>query len=171
MNKENLQKLITHLEKMPPKAFNLAYWLKNEEDGISSMLPFDSSGAAAVIETQLSSKTHECGTVGCIAGYAALLAESEGKARKWDDVRSVANQWLSAEFMETNYLFIPMSAAQEQEEGEMERSATIPVLLDKVSVKRVINVLKHLLATGEVDWSKAGWTKREMGNRVYRKEQ
>lgn len=45
MNRENMERLIAHLESIPDKAFHMCIWAEK----------------------------HECGTVACIAGYAMML--------------------------------------------------------------------------------------------------
>lgn len=61
MNRENIQKLIWHMEQVPKETFFMGLWFASKPDG--DVLP----------------TIHEmrCGTVACVAGHAVMLLGTE----------------------------------------------------------------------------------------------
>lgn len=164
MNKKNLQALIDHLEKMPGKAFNLSSWYTGPPSGGAwDQLPLGRRAAKSLISKQEDAETHQCGTAACIGGYAALLAVSKGEAKGGEQIQPVATRWLGFSPGTLRALFIPRSMHDLDRRLETNE---IPVSYSDVKRKHAVKVLKHLLDTGLIDWSKAGWSKRELnGNR------
>jgi hypothetical protein len=115
MNKENIKKLITFLKKLPDKKFNM----------------------------ELTS--NDCGTIGCIAGWAMALQENGKSIPEHDEASKAfytAGAWLGLTYANTQLLFNPF------DEDYYERP---PKNLSKA---QAINVLTHLMKTGKVAWHK-----------------
>jgi hypothetical protein len=177
MNRENVQKLIDHLKQVPDGAFNLSTWidvqstarLGVEMDSWNAewLLIRDRTLAGRVLATQAGSAgEHTCGTAACIAGYAALIAASEGvvlaeteelPGLPVHDVQVLALSWLGIGREVGRALFTPNSAGV----CELRIHADHVPNWYVVTANHAIAVLEHLLATGEVDWRRAGWTKED----------
>lgn len=79
MNRDNVQKLIDHLEKLPPEQFDMTVWRSNAE----------------------------CGTVACIAGHAVELLHPEPHRVKHKQMRVVASDLLGIPPEDAKQLFVP----------------------------------------------------------------
>jgi hypothetical protein len=132
MNKENIQKVIDAIE---------------AEAVGGRRVGFNMSGYICVpnrVDTPKNYKGDVCGTAACIAGYAYLaLSLEEGRdfedvllrgARSGMYVAETAQDWLGLTDRQSDELFAPFHYS-----GAIPPSAGV-------------QVLKHLLETGEVDW-------------------
>lgn len=139
LNRDNLQLLINHLEKIKPDNFDMQAWL------IGPAKYADSESLNGMLQQM--ETTGGCGTTGCIAGHAAMLAAvfSGKKVREMhlygvDDfyqIWKIAENWLGLDSEQAHRLFLP-----ENRQGDT-RQASIP---------KVLSVLKNLKDTGRVDW-------------------
>lgn len=126
MNVENLRILATKLrEPEVASHFNMGEWI----------LP----GSGANEKTPLSALATHCGTVACIAGWAAIIAQPE---TAWLEVweRKVAKDFLDLTDEQAAELFVPRSSL---------------VRYDGVTPLMAAAVVDYLADTGEVDWSVA----------------
>lgn len=92
LNKENIGVLINHLKELPPENFDMADWIVERS----------------------------CGTVACIAGYAALLRAEEDPALtvrgsqvyfgedRFRSVPAYAADWLGLPRSSASALFLPL---------------------------------------------------------------
>lgn len=145
INKENLDKLITHLENIPPKAFDMGKWVAGPLSVRGFMITGDQKKAKSVVAKQLESTEHTCNTAGCIAGYASILwvAENGNNKHAQHDVSEIAEEWLGLS-PETAYaLFQPRLVEYKD-----------------VTVEIAVKVLKNLRDTGRVAWRKFGVGRR-----------
>lgn len=139
-NRTNMAKLIAHMEKMPNKAFRLDVWLRGKLGDGGHYILSGRTMARNVIKAQEDPDNHNCGTVACIGGTAAILARAASNERAWElPVRTVATEWLGISRDDAEDLFVP---------GD-------PLFRQKVTRKGAIRVLKHLEKTGKLDWNKA----------------
>ena len=92
MNKENMLELAELLESIPDEQFNMDHWLLNND-------PFNRF-------EEREFDPHNCNTVGCIAGWAALL-ESDFKRTLGEvfKVSEIAKNWLGLTSIEAYNLF------------------------------------------------------------------
>lgn len=143
MNRDNLIRLIDHLERTPDPAFKMLGWIENEGSFDPYALIMHVGRAKALIENQEKAdpKSHPCGTVACIGGYAAILSASEGKVASggggWR-VESLGCEWLGLSDTDSMRLFY----------GEGYRYG-----MGSITKKRAIAVLKHFLDTGKINWN------------------
>lgn len=79
---------------------------------------------------------HHCGTVGCIVGWANFVAHRPRATWKSEDH---AAAFLGLEFAEADDLFFPSGFAIET--------------WGEISAEHTVAVLRHLAATGEVNWT------------------
>jgi hypothetical protein len=128
INVENILKVADAIEQhsIPDLGFNMKNWFNEAGDGI-----VDNSG-------------HNCGTVACIAGWTAYLAKgSEPTHAYWTykdgHTSKIAREFLGLSRWEAGDLFEPGAVAA----------------ADWGSIKpsQAVAVIRHLAATGEVDWS------------------
>jgi hypothetical protein len=90
---------------------------------------------------------HKCGTVACIAGHTLLLFEENGRRileeRSFvDDISQKAAEILGLRPWQTSELFYQTSIPT--------RGGRQPI-----TPQHAARVIRHLAATGEVDWEKA----------------
>ena len=83
---------------------------------------------------------HYCGTTACIAGWAVAIMKGDASGA-WGTPDSVIGNWLGIDSSRTDQLFYALD--HEAPEFAFER----------VTPKQAVSVLRHLAATGEVDWS------------------
>jgi hypothetical protein len=146
MNKENLLKLAEVLESPAAEAhFNMATWL-------------DHFGAHALDLSSIPIKDalEDCGTVACIAGWAARLAKPNAVIKP-GDIESIAKEFLG--FADTSPGF-STETAEAVERGELLECCKSDDLfvpnstyMKKATAKDAAKVVRHLVETGEVDWS------------------
>lgn len=110
LNKENLNILINHLEKMPKEAFDMGEWMATSANRGGSYDTIHKDEAERVLKEQ-ETAGHTCGTVACIAGYATTIAVVNGFEDRdgftiWD-VRRIAKAWLGLNEERADRLFTP----------------------------------------------------------------
>lgn len=84
------------------------------------------------------SEGRTCNTVGCIGGWAAAFAKEDGDYSL--SRRSAAQNWLGITLIQDTALFTPMGWHSPEHAKEY-------------TPQRAARVLRHLAATGNVDWS------------------
>lgn len=142
MNKENLDKLINHLQRVKDagneKAFNMHTWYE-EWDADENDFEITPQNPKDMID-QMEKGPFECKTIACIAGHAALLSVFEGNEMEGKDIEDHAMNWLDLPCCQARELFIPA------------------LLLDdgmgKITIDQAIETLKRLKETGYVQWPK-----------------
>jgi hypothetical protein len=77
---------------------------------------------------------HECGTIACIAGFAAAMAHPKARLRG-SEVHPIARNFLGLTIEEAEQLFVP--------EG---------IIYSKVTRFVAADTLEHLGNTGEIQW-------------------
>lgn len=140
MNKKRMQALIDTLEGKELTThvgtrlgFNMMHWVGDVDPD-----PDEDDEAATVDHTN----GHACGTVACIAGWAAAMAriQSPPNAMRRYPIDSVeAQAWLELGDEEAELLFTPFHTVENW---------------DSVTVEDAVDVLSHLLKTGCVDWGR-----------------
>ena len=88
---------------------------------------------------------HECGTIACIAGWACKLYGSLGEG-----YFATAAYHLDLDYETANELFIPPGPAHWDEENHSWQE--FPVNTWKATPAQAARVIRHLAATGKVDW-------------------
>ena len=144
MNAERIRRLADRIEVMPsPKTGEL---YKPDETEIFDM-------AVIINEPQ---KTHDCMTVGCIAGYAYVMAmEEDPQPQKLSiaDKVTLAQTWLGLGDLDADQLF--------------QLGDSTPVIPDyeNVDARRAAATLRRLADTGEVEWFPTALPAQEAINR------
>jgi hypothetical protein len=135
MNIENLTKLAEVLESDEAQDhFNLRHWIHhNGEHDIDADMPV---GAAI----------KDCGTVACIAGWAAVLANPDKPWGEFFGAKRKAALWLDLEWHVEDELFTP-----EVDKLIMKYGHELADVYE-VSAKGAAKVVRHLIETGTVDW-------------------
>lgn len=134
MNKRNVKKLRDFIAKLPEENFDMWLWVwmdRNEE-------------------TVEEARTHSCGTVCCLAGWAALLA-SDPTAKLAGSipfvngvhVSRIAERWLKLAPDEAARLF-------DGDWSTRRPSRNVMGLMKSNQQKAAVKELDHLLKTGEV---------------------
>lgn len=154
MNRDRIADLITHLKTIKPPAFSMQDWLNVQPlEGADEYCIFedDSTGfdyfAKHIPEYQESFKTgNECGTIGCIAGHAMVVAVKEGKLDKIkNEVASRADGHVRPSTLARAYL----------ELTNEESSALFTPVCDRydlITTKHAITVLQRFLDTNVIHW-------------------
>jgi len=159
IHQKRLEKLITHLEKMPAEAFDMSGWIdgaavfdienySNLYEVVDDDKVWKMARDEAVRVTGLQKKALDapaCGTVACIAGEASLLALAAGFRPKdseepLDDWGDYAATYLGLTLLQRSALFMPQPMS----------------LWNTITKEQAIKVLTHFNDTGEVDWTVAG---------------
>lgn len=118
MNKENIQQVIDVLK---------------SEEGLEGVT-FDMATFYGEDEV--------CGTVACIAGHAALLADPNAfTPRRARPAYDIARSWLDISVEQADKLFYALN---------------FPGSIFDITKAQAIAALEHLRDTGEVDWMTAG---------------
>ncbi len=85
MNKENMTKLLKHLErKNNPVKFDMERFFSHG----ANLMTFNKDAVIDIVEN------HPCGTAACLAGHAGILAWSEGECLDINDIELAAEKWL-----------------------------------------------------------------------------
>jgi hypothetical protein len=123
LNKENIRKLRGVIAGLPDKRFDMSVWVGRRL----------SNGQLFSIFGRSDELIHDCGTAGCIGGWAeALMREAKSRRRS-------ARSWLGLTEAQEGSLFMPPGWNG-----------------DGFARSQAVAVLDHLLKTGKVDWSVAG---------------
>lgn len=134
MNIANILKLAEVLEREDTqKHFDLNNWAFNN-------YRFESFALVPYNEETL----HKCGTVACIAGWGKAVFEPTTQ----DSPYEVGIRALDLDALQANELFTPVSDEWDVEVPE-------DCYVYDATARGAAKVLRHLAATGEVDWSKA----------------
>lgn len=119
MNIENLRLLAARLRAPATKGhFNMSNFI----DGHTPNQP-------------LAKTIHNCGTVACIGGYAAILAEPQN--RDHDGLGQIAREWLGLTVGQAQNLFAPDSGS---------------IIWGAITPEIAADVVDQLADTGEVIW-------------------
>ncbi len=84
---------------------------------------------------------HNCGTVACIAGWAARIAlgrQPDPYGNRHESISAIAAEWLELDETLADELFIAYGLWKN---------------LDKVTSAEAVQVLRELAATGKVNWT------------------
>jgi hypothetical protein len=130
MNKERLIKLAKKLESPEAAAhFNLGEWFAVEGDSVDSA------------DEPVSVLIKKCGTTACIAGWAVAMFmpdKSYGSAFFFENGKEA----LELNYNEARALFLGIDLAE-----------TTGMCMMDVTPIQAASVIRHLVDTGEVDWS------------------
>lgn len=121
MNVENLRIVRDTIALLPPERFNMATW-----GGLQTNIY-----AQLVDQFQLK---HDCGTCGCIGGWAQALLSKKGEPEEFEP-----RDLLGLTSDEAEELFYPRLPNDR--------------LWNSVTIPEAVKVLDHLIETGKVDWS------------------
>lgn len=91
---------------------------------------------------------HNCGTVACIAGWAAAVSTGKAPSRGDHTVSAKAEAFLGLEWVDADRLFIPNVLVDDEDD---DAGAT----WDRISPDAAVEVLRHLADEGEIDWPRA----------------
>lgn len=117
MNKQKILDLADFIENLPPKQFNMAVY-----------------GVA-----------HECGTIACIAGWAAVL---EGATVDKHESFHILGEWIGAHKFAAKALGINEKTSLDLFTPIDEHES-----LSDITKEQAVKTLRKLAETGEVDWS------------------
>jgi hypothetical protein len=136
MNVDNILKLAEVLESDAAAAhFNMGEWFHHDGD---HALPLGVTVAEAI---------QDCGTVACIAGWAVVAFHSAEELRDVNfDLAAIAANDLGLSSYRAMEIFTPGSAPHVVE-------CDLPVY--HATPKQAAKLLRHLAATGEIDWREA----------------
>lgn len=154
VNKVNVQKLIDLLSKMPDEKFKMEDWLSRQGPSVDETRNVE-PGFIGFKRITLTSEQmiDNCGTVGCIGGWASVLMRAElNKPLAWegpyftctpDDEltqfdQEAVGEWLGIGYGDGHNLFYANGGPRRMEE---------------VRKIHALRVLENLHDTGEVDWS------------------
>jgi hypothetical protein len=121
MNRRNIKRVRDAIAAAPRAKFDMTSWFSSMRVAPAQML-------------------HDCGTAGCIAGWAFALQNQKSKdtidALTEDyAVDDFAGAWLGLDADTADQLFVPQR-----------------ISLHAITRAHAVRALDHLLATGEVDW-------------------
>lgn len=158
MNVANLNKLITHLRRVPRETFDLGIWFVRTFERSDPLLSQDfyleardagdvrfdlETAHVEVIDaawaTEAAEDPFKCSTVGCIAGHAALLLAAETGNSTDGDISGFAQDWLGLASNTSNQLFTPSELPK-------------PYVYSDVTPEIAARVCERLRDTGVVDW-------------------
>lgn len=145
INKTNIRRVIDQI-KAEPKRFNMGVYIGEVDPVDPGQINEDHGHDTSVLRTS-------CGTVACIAGWAAYLARPDKPPASTSHMLELASDFLGVEPAETH----PCRNTQ----GDMLFYGWMPggfqrpndLLLSDIAPEKAIKVLEHLIDTGEVDWS------------------
>jgi hypothetical protein len=125
--KDRAKVLRDFLDQLPPQNFDLRHWgAVVDEDGYDT-------GMRVVPKP-------ECGTVGCIAGWAAYLLDIRQYAGGQFSER--ARKWLGLSQTDADRMFVPRAYDP----------VDAPFFMSKATTRDAVAMLDRFLATGEVKW-------------------
>lgn len=142
-NVENILALADFIDKLPPDNFDMGQWLMIE----GQPTPFNKREKCTPIELQ---KTIDCGTAACIAGWGALLFGYNSDYPRILSLSDFVAQKLGIQKGENDFhLFVPdqIKPRDDREDDEVLDPYT-------ATPTQAAHVLRHLAATGEINWYK-----------------
>jgi hypothetical protein len=95
---------------------------------------------------------HPCGTIGCIAGHAMVLLDPRGAQWDWRPTEAARHLGIVDE---SAYFYGGELASKLFAPNEEELIIDCGLDYHRVRANHAAKVLRHLAATGEVDWSVA----------------
>lgn len=141
MNVEKINALISHLETVKPKNFNMAYYLAKIEEDDEGDIYYHYMPARY---------PNDCGTAACLAGHLFIMENPESEtltSAENYDYYSKGKEALGLTEMQASSLFLPI----EEDLGDTD------VLLYRLGLTKAqaIDTLNRLMETGEVEWQYA----------------
>lgn len=150
INKTNIRRVIDQI-KAEPKRFNMSVYVgtlnPDPEDDIYPHVEDEGHDTSVLAKS--------CGTVACIAGWAAYLAQPNKPPTSTAHMTEIAAEFLG--------LSAPNAVDLGEDHNETDRLffGWLPdrydrpngLSLDAIAPEQAIKVLEHLIDTGEVDWS------------------
>jgi len=144
MNKERILQVADAIEQhtIPWLGFNMGPFIYSAEGTAKAI-----AEKSPELEWSLDRSGHECGTVACIAGHAAIIMadlkaplETEAQVDEFAQGSFIreASEWLGLEAGPAHKLFFG--------DGAETYRAHIPA-------DQAVRTLRHLAATGQVDWT------------------
>ena len=133
LNIERLTILRDHIAALDPSRFNMAVWSQSDLDALST---------ATLYQMQ-----HNCGTAACIGGWAETLfvaKEPTDFIGAGSDTLTIEALGITAEQAEE--LFFPHYQLSE---------AGLDASYSQLTQRQAVEVLDHLIETGQVDWPRA----------------
>ena len=145
MNTERISQLADDLDKVQavnPHEFNMSNWGYGM---LVNLEPFDHMGDLVV---STDDRIEQCGTAGCIAGWATLLY---GEMYHSNTPSEFAQGYLGLNDDNAHDLFMP----NEHEEDMDDDYNAGRVIYAQINAGMAAKVLRHLATTGDVDWNQA----------------
>lgn len=143
MNKENIRKLIRHLQKTPAETFDMREWITGKQIVYPLQISIDYEP-----KILMKCRTDPCGTTACIAGHAAICF-----ADKWQEFREYI--FTTNDFPRSHFT-VPEFArwALGLDEGDAFLLFHGHGRHHRAIVKKThaIITLKNMLKTGKVKW-------------------
>lgn len=144
MNITAINTLAELLENIPPETkqgFNMISYFREVDERYAS-------------DDDRTNVNHQCGTVACVAGWAAIYLKNDGQGvlkrpRAHTSIGNTirtANEIMGLDQLQSRKLFEPMNNGPHKD-----------IIKDwsKVTPGQAAKVLRHLASTGEVDWEVA----------------
>ncbi len=129
MNKENMEKLLKHLERTNnPVKFEMERFFGHG----GGLYPFEKDEVIEIINN------HSCGTTACLAGHAAILAWQEGKCLDINDIKAAAEKWL--DINGEDFFFGNWKSLSDSDYTH----------LSDLTLKEAITEIKYIIKTGKV---------------------
>lgn len=130
LNLPNLKTLRDTIQALDPTNFDMAAWSRDENgDGMA---------------TRVDMVNHTCGTAGCIGGWAEVLFVAKDDDRIGEAKDEEVAEALGLTEEQAHNLFFPLVGIKEA--GIEIDSYT------ELTQAQAVQVLDHLMETGEVDW-------------------
>lgn len=150
INKTNIRRVIDQI-KAEPKRFNMSVYVgtlnSDPEDDIYPHVEDEGHDTTVLAKS--------CGTVACIAGWAAYLAQPGRPPASTSHMMEIASEFLGLpeprvaalgdDYNDTDRLFFGWLP------DRLDRPNGLS--LDAIAPEMAVKVLEHLIDTGEVDWS------------------
>ena len=148
MNTERINQLADDLDKVQavnPKGFNMSTWGYGMIASLCNLPDYNSVSFQAIA---LDDRIDYCGTAGCIAGWTTLL---HGETYHAEQPMVFARRYLELDEEMAPYLFMP----NEHEDDASDDYNAGRVIYAQINAGMAAKVLRHLAATGDVDWNQA----------------
>lgn len=153
--RKNYDRLIAFLEGLPPRKFAMNLIITFIDENGEEILN-DKQAYKRISEVKLE-KRYDCTTVGCICGWAAVLAppkmKKEAKAKSYGKEWNVAQEFLDLNDHESELVFKclwPKKVCKSEKAWGL-YTDNFDRLKPKVRKRAMINVIKYVRDNG-VDW-------------------